>query len=73
MAGLTPAEALIMDLWDAGKSKQQIQRELRVPQRRLKSVINYYHADDELRLDNGRIAAGSHALAAAIHQARKQA
>lgn len=67
-SGLTPSEALIMDLWDAGLSKQAIRRQLKMPS--VDRVVDCYHAAHEQRADNSSIAAGSIALRDAIARAR---
>jgi len=69
-SGLTPSEAAIIDLWDAGDSIQQIQRKLNMRGRRVANVVSDYHqADDEAR-NRRMMARGSTALLDAICQYR---
>lgn len=69
--GLTPGEAAVMDLWDAGKGSREIARVLRQPHGKVTNIMTLY-ARDEQRSDNAAIAAGSANLLDALRRARPE-
>lgn len=70
MAGLTPGEARVMDLWDAGHSVRAIALHTGGHHDRVKAIVSTYHDDGEHQRSGNAMARGSAKLAAAINQAR---
>ena len=70
MTGTTPVETRIMDLWDCGKSIEQIARELRIRRKQAATIIGQYHDHGERTRADRAMIAGSAALLAAMTQAR---
>ncbi|WP_310532543.1 hypothetical protein [Novosphingobium sp.] len=66
----TALENAVMDLWDAGRSKQAIARELKITLATVNRVFGYMADNGESRVARSSIIAGSAMLARAILQAR---
>jgi len=73
MAGLTPAEARVMDLWDAGHSFEQIMVITGQSRKTVQSIVALYNEADETRTARTMVTTGTQRLAVAIQQARHAA
>ncbi len=73
MAGLSPQDARIMDLWDAGHGDRPIALLTGLPLATVRLTISEYYEGDERKRDHASIAAGTAALNAAIASARAAA
>ena len=70
MAVWARRERHIMDLWDAGRSIEQIARQLQHPRRSIRDVITNFHDAGEASADRRAMIAFSAALLDALTQAR---
>lgn len=70
ITGTHSLETRIMDLWEQGRSKQQIALELGLPLASVNRVFGYMIDTGEGRRHRDSMIAGSVQLAAAINQAR---
>ncbi|WP_298174598.1 hypothetical protein [Novosphingobium sp.] len=68
--GLTPKELAIMDRWDAGKSINQIARELGRPVEQVRKLVIYYDGAADQHMSNRATAAASAQLLHAIQRER---
>jgi DNA-binding CsgD family transcriptional regulator len=66
--GMTPAEAAVMDLWDAGNGFAAIARQLQRPRRNVEKVVTMYHIGDR-RKQEAIVRQGSADLLAALQRA----
>lgn len=73
MSGCTPVETKIMDLWDQGRSIEQIARHLRIRRKQAATVVGQYHDHGERTRAERAMIAGSAQLLAAMNQARMAA
>lgn len=70
--GSTALENRIMDLWDAGRSKQAIARELRITLAAVNRVFGYMADNGESKAARTSMIAGSTMLARAIKAAHPE-
>lgn len=69
----TPVENQIMDLWDQGRSIEQIARSLQITRKRAALIVGTYYDQGERTRAERAMIAGSAKLLAAMNQARMAA
>ncbi len=65
--GMTPSEASVMELWDAGKSMEAISRQLGRTKTSVQRVVSTYHC--ETSAEDANVRRGTAALLAALQAA----
>lgn len=70
MPGLTPVEAHVMDMWDAGMGSIAIARATGARHDRIARIVGVYHDDGEHGRERKAMARACSRLAAAINRER---